>query len=381
MNPSRLPIQLIRRPWRLAALLSGPLVALAAAAGGAAASPPVRDYREYPSSLDSKLRLYARFECRAPKGILVVSMHGWHGSVKKAHTDNIPDPLAKEYFAVIPEMRGRGDSTGTPDCNGWELQDVVDAVEFARTHYRDRIASPEIVLLSGGSGGGGNVYALVGKFPDYFTAARAFSGISDYALWHHFDAKGEFRDELEGVAGRDPQGRPAWVGGSPETNAEAYRSRGGLTTVGNLLTPTLVFHGAEDVRVPALHARLWAGAAQGQGRGALVTYHEQAGVGDHRLHDANETKEQKALRARVSAGFLQIHRTPPVLPERGSFIVAGYLKTSSFEVVLDSIDRVGRVDYDLGTGRFQVHAATAQRASLRVRQGAGWSQREIACER
>ncbi|MBI5692315.1 MAG: alpha/beta fold hydrolase [Verrucomicrobia bacterium] len=381
MKPTLLLLRLCRRGLLPLALFAWPHAGFAARVNKATAPAPVHDYREYTSSIHPKLRLFARFECRAPKGILVVSMHGWHGSVKKAHTDNTPDPLAKEYFSISPEMRGRGDSTGTPDCNGWELQDVVDAVEFAKVHYRDRIASPEIVLLSGGSGGGGNVFALVGKFPDYFAAARASSGISDYALWHHFDAKGEFRDEMEGIAGKDPQGRPAWIGGSPATNAEGYRSRSGLTTVGNLLTPILVFHGAEDVRVPAQHARLWVGAAHGQGKGALVTYHEQTGVGDNRLHDANETPAQKAFRAKVGTEFLVLNRTPPALPPRGSFIVAGFLKTARFEVILDSIDRVGRVDYDLGTGRFHVFAATAQRATVRVRQGNGWSQKEVQCER
>ncbi len=353
------------------------LVTLAAVAAPA----PLREYRDYPSRVDPKLRLFARFECAAPSGILLVNMHGWHGGVKKPHADDVPDPLARNHFVIVPEMRGRGDATGQPDCNGWELQDVIDAVDFARRHYRDRIASPELVFLSGGSGGGGNVFALVGKFPDTFAAARAYYGISDYALWHTFDRKGEFRDELEGIDGKDPKGRPPWIGGSPATNPEAYRSRGGLTTVGNLLTPTLVFHGSDDARVPVLHARLWVGAAHGAGRGALVAYHEQAGVGDHR-HNGNETREQLAFRNRAGEEFLRTHRTPPVLPERGSLVVAGYVKTSRFEVVLDSIDRVGRVDYDLPAGRFDVFAATARTATVRVRQTDGtWTQSEIACRR
>ena len=243
-----------------------------------ASATTLSEYRAYPATSDPALRLFARFSCATPTGILLVKMHGWHGQVKTAHSDNIPNSAANGYFVVEPEMRGRGDATGSPDCNGWELQDVIDAVEFAKRHYRDRIASPQIVLLSGGSGGGGNAYALVGKFPDYFSAAVMESGISDYLLWHVFDAKGEFRDEMEGVNGKDPKGRKPWIGGSPAMNSEAYRSRGGLTTVANLLTPSLLIHGAEDLRVPALHARLWAGAAQGQGHGPLVTYHELAGV-------------------------------------------------------------------------------------------------------
>ena len=89
-----------------------------------------------------------------------------------------------------------------------------------------------------------------------------------------------------------------------------------------------------------------------------------------------------AFRNRTGEQFLRTHRTPPVLPERGTLVVAGYLKTARFEVVLDSIDRVGRVDYDLAAGRFDVRSATARRATLRVRNGpAGeWRQSEIECK-
>lgn len=358
-----------------------PLVALATDAAGASALPPLHEYLEYPSRVNPELRLFASFECAAPTGILLVKMHGWHGQVKTAHRDNVPDPAAREYFVIEPEMRGRGDATGNPDCNGWELQDVIDAVEFAKTHYHERISSPQIVLLWGGSGGGGNVYALLGKFPDYFSAAIVEAGMSDYALWHLLDRTGEFRDELEGVAGKDPRGLKSWIGGTPETNAEAYRSRGGLTTVGNLLTPTLIFHGADDVRVPALHARLWAGAAQGQGRGALVTYHELAGVG-HDLY-AEESKEQQAFHSRTIEAFLRTHREPPVLPPKGSFIVAGYLKTARFEVALDSIDHVAQLEYNLPAKRFILRTATTKKATLRVRKdpGGAWEQSEVECNR
>jgi len=364
----------------LAAIILNAFVAIAADGTNAAR---LREYREYPCSSDSALKLFARFECATPTGVLLVKMHGWHGGVKNPHSDSIPNPTEIGYFVVEPEMRGRGDATGNPDCSGWELQDVIDAVEFARANYRERIESPQVVLLWGGSGGGGNAFALLGKFPDYFSAANVESGMSDYALWYQFDSKGEFRDEMEGVNGKDPRGRNPWIGGSPETNPEAYRSRGGLTTVGNLLTPTLVFHGSEDIRVPPLHARLWVGAAQGQGRGALVTYHELAGVGDNRLHYANETKEQLMFRNRKDAAFLKDHRVPPVLPASSTFVVAGYLKTSRFEVILDSIDRIAFLEYDLAANQFTLKSENAKKATLRVRKesASAWQQSEIECKR
>jgi len=382
MNTPILPHKYACASLLLVAIFLNPFAALAVDATNSSAPVRLREYHEYPSSSDPALKLFARFECATPTGILLVKMHGWHGGVKKPTSDNIPNPTERGYFVVEPEMRGRGDATGNPDCSGWELQDVIDAVEFARTNYHDRIESPQIVLLWGGSGGGGNAFALLGKFPDYFSAANVESGMSDYALWYQFDGKGEFRDEMEGVNGKDPRGRNPWIGGNPETNPEAYRSRGGLTTVGNLLTPTLVFHGSDDVRVPALHARLWAGAAQGLGRGALVTYHELAGVGDNRLHYANETKEQLTFRNRTDAAFLKGHRVPPVLPASGKFVVAGYLKTSRFEVVLDSIDHIAFLEYDLAANQFALKSETAKKATLRVRKepGSAWQQSEIECK-
>ena len=58
------------------------------------------------------------------------------------------------------------------------------------------------------------------------------------------------------------------------------------------------------------------------------------------------------------------------------------LKTARFEVILDAIDRVGRVDYDLPAERFEVRSATARRATLRVRTSPGgeWRQSEIDCK-
>jgi len=299
-------------------------------------------------------------------------MHGWHGQVKQAHADNMAEAKGAEWFEIRPEMRGRGDSTGRPDCNGWELQDNVDAVMFALSRFSDRILDPHLITLTGGSGGGGNVYGLLGKFPDLFCRAKAECGISDYALWYRHDSVGEFRDEMEG------QG---WVGGTPETNAGGSASRGGLTTVGNLLTPLIIFHGDSDPRVPVEQARVYVEAARKAGKGHLVTYHELAGVG-HPGHWGGITAEQEAFRVSAGQEFLRREAKPIQIPRRGRFVVAGYLKTRAFEVILDSVDRVGSVEYDLDKGVFEVRAGTAKRATVRTR-GAdgGWAERVVDVKR
>jgi len=329
-------------------------------------------YIEYPSSQCQHLRLFADFLVPREPRLLLVQMHGWHGSVKATHTDNVamtPDP---EWFVIRPEMRGRGDSTGAPDCNGWELQDVVDAVEFARRTFAGKIIEPELVALAGGSGGGGNVYALLGKFPDFFCCARVNCGVSDYALWFRNDVAGEFRDEMEGAG---------WIGGNPDTRPEAYRSRSGVTTAGNLLVPLLIVHGETDERVPVEQARRFVAEAQRLGKGHLVKYIELPGVGG-KTHWEHITPEHDALVKQTSDSFLRSHRTPAHLPRSGRFVVAGYLKTKMFEVVLDSLDHIATLDYDLDRDEFILTAPSARRAHVALRRNDGsFEHREIHIER
>ena len=62
--------------------------------------------------------------------------------------------------------------------------------------------------------------------------------MSDYADWFRNDETGEFRDEML-----------VWIGCTPEQDEEAYRSRSGLTTVRNMLTPAYIVHGETDIRL------------------------------------------------------------------------------------------------------------------------------------
>lgn len=296
-------------------------------------------YVRYPSSLDDDLRLFAKITLPDKPAPIRLQMHGWHGQVKTGHSDNVA--VAKQaktdFLLVEPEMRGRGDSSGKPDCNGLELIDAVDAVEFVRREYAGYVSEPENVYLSGGSGGGGNVFALLGKFPDYFCRARADCGMSDYAMWYENDRKGEFRDELE-TAG--------WIGGNPDNNRMAYQSRSGIVTAGNLLTPLIVFHGEKDIRVPAEHSRRFVEEVYRRGKHALVSYFELPGAGGMD-HWTGITPEQAAFKTAAGELFMHLPSAPPVLPERGSMTVAGYLRTSRFEVYLESIDLVADLSYDL----------------------------------
>ncbi len=325
-------------------------------------------YQSYPSSRQADLLLFADFAVPEEPRRLLVTTHGWHGQIKKAHSDNVPTgAVPQDWFQISVEMRGRGDSGGRPDCNGWELQDVVDAVAFARRTFADQILDPHLVTLVGGSGGGSNVMGLLGKFPDFFCRARAECGVSDFAVWYRNDTVGEFRDEMD-----------VWMGTTPDLGPEAYASRGGVTTAGNLCTPILLIHGDRDPRVPVEQSRLFVDAARRTGKAHLVTYYELKGVG-YPGHFGGITPAQEEFRKREGDAFIAAPPVPAAIPEKGFFTVAGFIRTRHFEVELENINRVGELHYDLSKNSFKLYTLKPSVARLRVRLADGrWETRELA---
>ncbi|MDR0574055.1 MAG: prolyl oligopeptidase family serine peptidase [Tannerella sp.] len=264
-----------------------------------------------------------------PSPILLLS-HGWHQSVMPPAEDS-PNPYP-DFLTVQADMRGREYSTGRPDCNGLELYDFYDTYLYLIEHYREYVSDVEQVYYSGGSGGGGNGFAIIGKFPDLFCSALISCGISDYAKWYEKDEIGEFRDEMI-----------VWIGDTPERNREAYRSRSGITTVGNVLTPMYIVHGETDVRVPATHSREFVDVAKK--RKKQVEYLELEHVGT-RNHWGRITPEQEKQKEEFGKRALTPHPAPG-LPAKGELIVAGYVVTKHFSVFMDSIDSVGKIKYNL----------------------------------
>lgn len=269
------------------------------------------------------------YKPQKPSPVLLLS-HGWHMSVKPPEK-NSKNPY-QDFLSVQVDMRGRKYSTGKPDCNGYELYDFYDAWRYVVKNYRSFISDTTQVYYLGGSGGGGNGYALIGKFPDLFCSAVISCGISDYADWYEKDTVGEFRDEML-----------PWIGYSPKQNRVAYESRSGLTTVMNLLTPVYIIHGETDSRVPVSHARNFVQKAKKSNK--EVYYLELEHVGN-RNHWGNITKKQDEERTKFTKKGLEFHY-PPQMPNRGKLIVAGYLVTKHFSVFLDSINSVGLIKYDI----------------------------------
>jgi pimeloyl-ACP methyl ester carboxylesterase len=307
-------------------------------------------YLRYPSSIDPELELHGRFELPDKPSPLRLHLHGFNGNVRDGHPDNIAAEISEaetEYLMVRPEMRGRGESTGRADCNGLELQDAVDAVEFAKREFPELIINPECVILSGGSGGGGNVFALLGRFPDYFARAHADCGISDYTKWF-YETKSD--NSVENM-------RSVMFGGTPKSKPNAYFRASGIHAVGNWLTPVIIFHGECDTLVPVKQSRAIVTAAQEAEKWNLVTYVELPDTGD-RDHWSGITPEIKQFRARLASSFLELPMVRPVLPRKGTLVVQGYLRTKKFDVLLKNIDATGYLIYDLDNDKFELSGAS-----------------------
>jgi len=291
---------------------------------------PNVDFIQIPSSITDSVKFaIVVYKPLKPSPVLLLS-HGWHMSVKPP-TKDAKNPN-KDFLTVQVDMRGRKYSTGKQDCNGYELYDFYDAYNYVLKNYQSNISDPAQVYYSGGSGGGGNGYAIVGKFPDLFCSANIGCGISDYAEWYKGDSIGEFRDEML-----------PWIGFSPEENPEAYASRSGITTIQNIFTPIFITHGETDVRVPVTHARRFVQKAKELDK--KIYYLELKNVGT-RSHWGNITKEQEIKKSEFQAKALSFKK-PPVLPEKDRLIVAGYIVTKHFSVFLNSIHSVCEIEYDL----------------------------------
>jgi pimeloyl-ACP methyl ester carboxylesterase len=280
------------------------------------------EIRTYPSSVEPGLTLSAEFFVPPAPRPLLLFFHGWHMSAAQSRGAGYIGQLTPDFFVVNVDMRGRGGSGGRPDASGFELLDGLDAITFARRTWPSAVDRSKGPYAFGGSGGGGNTLALAGKAPDLFAAAVSFAGMSDYALWYLRDDAGRYRDEME-----------TWIGGTPQSNPQGYRSRGGSTVLPNVISPLLVIHGRKDPAVPFEHAQAYQREAARLKKSLIRFYFSGKG------HESEEWK--------MSIDFLQSFQKIPRLKKKGGFVFCGFLACGPFWVIADDPARSGRVAYEL----------------------------------
>ena len=155
-------------------------------------------------------RSYSGRDTRVP---LLVSLHSWSAGLEQARPEMEKQVEKLGWIYLYPHFRGPNQN---PQACGSLLaqQDILDAVIWAKQHYR---IDHSRVYLTGVSGGGHMTMLMAGRHPDVWTAASAWVGISDLEKWHARHKQSRYGDMMRKSCG-----------GAPGTNAKIdaqYKAR------------------------------------------------------------------------------------------------------------------------------------------------------------
>ena len=146
---------------------------------------------------------------------LLVFLHSWSGSIEQGP---MLVGLAKQrgWVMIAPAFRGINNN---PEACASDLasQDIIDAVEYAKSHAR---IDTDRIYLVGGSGGGHMSLVMASRVPGLWAAVSAWVPISDLTAWHAESTtrKNNYAKMIEQCCGGKP---------GPATEAE-YRHRSPL---------------------------------------------------------------------------------------------------------------------------------------------------------
>jgi poly(3-hydroxybutyrate) depolymerase len=146
---------------------------------------------------------------------LLVALHTWSAAYNQS-ISYLPAARQRGWAMVAPDFRG---PNVRPQACASELaiQDVLDAVAYARQHAR---VDPSRIYLIGGSGGGHMSLMMAAKAPQVWAGVSAWVPIADLAAWHaeSVKAKRRYAQMIEMCCGGPP---------GPNTDTQ-YRARSPL---------------------------------------------------------------------------------------------------------------------------------------------------------
>lgn len=181
--------------------------------------------------------------------------------------------VAEGWRVIEPNVRG---STGYGrtyvhlDDVRRRMDSVRDLRDLVRALEAEGRARPGHVGIIGGSYGGFMVLAAVTTYPDLFRAAAEFYGIANFVTF--LEKTGPWRRKV----------REAEYG-SLEHDREFLETISPIHHVDRIVTPLLVAHGANDVRVPVLEAEQIVEALRERGVPVEFRRYENEGHGFMRL--------------------------------------------------------------------------------------------------
>ena len=110
---------------------------------------------------------------------LLVQLHTWSGNYKQC-APGIPSIVKRGWAVVAPDFRG---VNCRPEACASELaiQDILDAVDYARKHAR---IDPNRIYLLGASGGGHMSLMMAAKAPQLWAGVSAWVPVTDLVGWY-----------------------------------------------------------------------------------------------------------------------------------------------------------------------------------------------------
>jgi len=182
---------------------------------------------------------------------LVVQMHGGpmesdkFGAGPGLLLNYVPALAAKGYAVLRPNYRGSpgyGNAFYRDVVNGYFHNMTTDVLAGIDRLVQDGVADPDRLIAMGFSAGGTLAARLV-TITDRFKAASAGAGVADWAsLWGQTDST---------------VFRVTWFNGSPwqaGASIDQFWASSPVKDVSKVKTPTLLFAGEGDVRVPMAQA-------------------------------------------------------------------------------------------------------------------------------
>ena len=293
---------------------------------------------EFASTADGTAPLYAQVfrDDRRRNLPIVAVMPGFNGTRQNILPTCIR--LAeKEICAVAVDMRGRGESAGTPDAGAVEIHDIIDALDAVIRELND-LVDPQRQSILGYSGGGGNVLSAITKFPDRFQVAASFFGISDYEFWYRSCGRTDCNRRMD-----------EWIGGSPDQFPGRYQARNSARAAGNALNCEVhLFWDEDETQCPPRMNVIFADTARAKGHRAVFCHQSRKGDRFRWHHGyAEDRADLIAAEELLVPRFLQ-RREDLALPPRGRLVVPGYVATRSFRFWLgDGRDGAAEIEYEL----------------------------------
>ncbi|MFG2434583.1 prolyl oligopeptidase family serine peptidase [Streptomyces sp. NPDC048508] len=186
----------------------------------------------------------------ARPGPLLLDIHGgphtaWNGTADGARLYQ-QVLAARGWTVLLVNPRGSdgyGERFYTQVVGGWGRVDAGDLLYAVDELVRDGTADPGRLAVAGYSYGGYQTCFLTSR-DRRFAAAVASAAISDVVSWTRTSDIGRTTAEQE-------------LGGAPGTVPDRYAASNPMSQVSAVHTPTLLLHGAEDIRCPADQARQW----------------------------------------------------------------------------------------------------------------------------